>query len=145
MKLRISDKIHRINYLSSEIDSVYHQATLKIGLNDSSSRVLYTICDNGGECQLADIYKLTGIRKQTVNSAIRGLEKAEAVYLENNDGRSKNVILTDKGKALSRKTVLRLFELENRVFGAWSEQELDMYIELTEKFINLFKKELNGI
>lgn len=103
MKLSIPDRIHRINYLSSEIDSIYHQATLKIGLTDSSSRVLYTICDNGGECQLSDIYKLTGIRKQTVNSAIRGLEKDEVIYLKNNDGRSKKVILTDKGKLYLRR------------------------------------------
>lgn len=145
MKLSIPDRIHRINYLSSEIDSIYHQATLKIGLTDSSSRVLYTICDNGGECQLSDIYKLTGIRKQTVNSAIRGLEKDEVIYLKNNDGRSKKVILTDKGKALSKETVFRLFELENRIFSAWSEHELDLYIELTEKFIDLFRKEMNSI
>lgn len=66
--------IHRINYLTSEMDAVYHRASLKLGISDSVSLILYTIYDAGGSCLLSEIYKKSGISKQTVNSALRGLE-----------------------------------------------------------------------
>ena len=37
------DEIHRINYLTSEMEALYHQASLKLGITDSVSIVLYTI------------------------------------------------------------------------------------------------------
>lgn len=70
-------QIHRINYLTSEMESFYHQASLKLGVSDSVSMVLYTIYDTGESCLLSDIYKKTGISKQTINSAIRTLEASD--------------------------------------------------------------------
>ena len=75
MEKRICSKIHRINYLNAELNALYHHASLKLGLTDSAAMVLYTIYDNGENCLLSDIYKQSGVSKQTVNSAIRKLEK----------------------------------------------------------------------
>ena len=79
----IQDKVNQINCLNEEIDSLYHQAALKLGVSDSVLFVLYMLHTNDGKCLLYDIYKLSGISKQTVNSAIRKLENEETVYLEN--------------------------------------------------------------
>ena len=49
--------INKINYLSSEIEALYHQVSLKLGISDSVSVVLYTIYDAGESCLLSDIYK----------------------------------------------------------------------------------------
>ena len=51
------NEIHRINYLISEMESYYHHASLKLGISDSVSLVLYTIYDTGEDCLLSDIYK----------------------------------------------------------------------------------------
>lgn len=83
------NEIHRINYLTSEMESLYHQASLKLGITDSVSIVLYTIYDAGDGCLLSDVYKKSGIRKQTVNSAIRGLEAEQILYLQQYTGRAK--------------------------------------------------------
>ena len=69
------EEIHRINYLTTEMESLYHLASLKLNITDSVSIVLYSIYDSGGSCLLSDVYKNSGISKQTVNSAIRRLEK----------------------------------------------------------------------
>ena len=37
------NKIRKINYLISEMDALYHLASLKMGISDSVSIVLYTI------------------------------------------------------------------------------------------------------
>lgn len=79
----IQDKVNQINCLNEEIDSLYHQAALKLEVSDCVLFVLYMLHTNDGKCLLYDIYKLSGISKQTVNSAIRKLENEETVYLEN--------------------------------------------------------------
>lgn len=66
MNQALFDKIHKINYP----DALHHQATLKIGMADSEMRVLYAIHENGESCLLSDIYKQSGISRQTVNSAL---------------------------------------------------------------------------
>lgn len=98
MKKNHIGEIKRINYLSNELEALYHQSSLKFGITDSVSIVLYTIYDSGNECLLTDIYKESGISKQTINSAIRALEADGILYLEQHNGRAKKVILTDKGR-----------------------------------------------
>lgn len=93
METKICSRIHRINYLNAELDALYHHASLKLGLTDSASIVLYTIYDNGEDCLLSDIYKQSGVSKQTVNSAIRNLEKKHIIYLEQHSGRAKKLFL----------------------------------------------------
>lgn len=80
MKKDHVNEIHRINYLTSELQSIYHQSSVKLGISDSVSTVLYAIYDAGEACLLSDIYKNSGISKQTINSAIRGLE-ADGIFI----------------------------------------------------------------
>ena len=72
----------RFNYLLGEIDDAYHDAALKFGLSDSAMIVLYAVCGNRGSCPIDGICRLSGVRKQTVNSALRKLEAEGVVYLE---------------------------------------------------------------
>lgn len=67
--------LKRYNYLFGEIEAVYHEISLQMGLSDSVSRILYAICDEGDRCPLSLICRRTGLSKQTVNSALRRLEE----------------------------------------------------------------------
>lgn len=145
MSKTISEQIHRINYLTAEMDALYHQASLKIGLADSSMRVLYTIYDNGEWCLLSDIYKQSDISKQTVNSALRKLEAEDIIYLENFKGRSKKVLLTEKGKEYIRQTAARLYQAEKNVYDSWTEEDLNTYVHLTEKYVDLFREQVKKL
>lgn len=138
-------EIHRINYLTIEMDSLYHHSSLKLGITDSVSVVLYSIYDAGGECLLSDIYKESGISKQTVNSAIRGLEADGILYLERHDGRAKKVILTDKGKEYVEKTAVRLYQAEVDAFDTWTEDEISTYIRLMEKYADCFRQQVEKL
>lgn len=55
-KNRLNDT-RRINYLTSETDALYHLASVKLGISDSVSIVLYTLYDPDKSCLLSDIYK----------------------------------------------------------------------------------------
>lgn len=140
-----TEAINKINYLSSEIDALYHQASLKLGISDSVSIILYTVYDAGRSCLLSDIYKKSGISKQTVNSAIRRLETENILYLEQHTGRAKRVVLTDVGKSFVKETVGKLREAEIRAFGTWTEEEISAYIHLMEKYTHCFRKQVEDL
>ena len=145
MEKRICSKIHRINYLNAELNALYHHASLKLGLTDSAAMVLYTIYDNGENCLLSDIYKQSGVSKQTVNSAIRKLEKERIIYLEQHSGRTKKVVLTDTGKEYVQKTVARLFDAEAAAFASWTEEEINAHIGFMEKYIDSFRERIEKL
>ena len=84
--MSITKSLKHYLLLLSEIDSVYHEANLKLNISNSYSIILYTICLGGGSCPLQKIKKLSGLNKQTINSSIRNMEKENLVYLEYIDG-----------------------------------------------------------
>ena len=145
MKKNHIGEIKRINYLSNELEALYHQSSLKFGITDSVSIVLYTIYDSGNECLLTDIYKESGISKQTINSAIRALEADSILYLEQHNGRAKKVILTDKGRDFVQKTAARLYQAEMDAFDTWTDEEVSTYIRLMEKYVDCFRQQIEKL
>lgn len=140
-----TEKLKRFNYLSGEIEAVYHEAALKFGLSDSAMLVLYAICNNGENCLLSDIIHLSGESKQTINSALRKLEAEGIVYLEAVNGKKKNVCLTKKGRELADRTVIRLLDIENGIFDSWSLEEQEQYLTLTHRYLTAFKEKLKEV
>lgn len=142
---KYTDVIHLINYLNTELDSLYHSASLKLGMSDSVSIVLYSLCDLGNGCLLSDIYKNSGISKQTVNSAVRKLEADGIIYLELSDGKKKKVLLTDKGKDYIEKTAARIRRAETDAFNSWREEDVRTYIRLMEKYNDCFREQIKKL
>lgn len=56
---------------------------MKLGLSDSESMVMYMLYDIQEPLTQSDIVKATGLSKQTLNSAIRKLEKKESLFWRN--------------------------------------------------------------
>lgn len=145
MKDQLLEKLHQINYLTAELDALYHQAALKLGMADSIMYVLYILRDHGGACPLSLLYKRSGISKQTIHSAIRKLEKDRLLDLIPCDGRSKQVVLTEQGTQYAAQTVDRLFEAELTVFDGWSDEEIETHIRLTKQYTADFRRSLNNL
>ncbi|MBR2311509.1 MAG: MarR family transcriptional regulator [Oscillospiraceae bacterium] len=142
MNEQYRDKIHRVNCLTNDLDAIYHQAALKLGISDSAMFVLYMIHDKGDNCLLYDICRDSGISKQTINSAVRKLETDGILYLEQDKGRTKRVCLTQKGKHYMDRTVVRLFEAECNAFRDWTADEIDLYLRLLEKYNDSFRVQI---
>lgn len=140
----VSTVMKRYNYLFGETEAVYHEMALKLGLSDSAMRILYTICDSGSCCLLKDICRRSGLSKQTVNSALRKLEAEGIIYLERVGSKNKNVCFTEEGACLAERTAGRILEVENEIFASWPKEDVEKYMELTEKFLlDLREKEKN--
>ena len=121
-------------YLSAEITSLYHEAAVKIGVSDTVLDILYVLCEQEGQCLQSDIFRLTGISRQTINSAIRKLER---------DGRNTLVCLTEKGRDFSAQKVRPLFQIENKIWSEWTVDEQERYLLFTQKYRDSFKKYLH--
>lgn len=142
MGINYAEKIYQVNCLASDLDALYHQAALKLGLSDSVMFVLYLVYEKGGACLLNTIRKEASLSKQTLNSSIRKLERDDIIYLEQSVGRAKKVCLTEKGKNYVKQTVARLFHAECTVFSGWTEEDIQRYLELMEKYNADFRKQI---
>lgn len=140
MQGKSRESLNRFNYLFGETDALYHEMAHKLGLSDSAMKILYTVCDTGEPCPLQEICRRSGLSKQTVNSALRKLEGERVLYLENAGSRGKQVRLTETGRVLAERTALRIIEIENEVFAAWTPEDVQTYLALTERFLNDVKQ-----
>ena len=129
-------------YLAGEINALYHEAAVKMGLSDSVQNILYVLCDQGSRCSQSEIGRLTGISRQTINSAIRKLERDGIVYLEQGRGRNTIVCLTEQGKAFSAQRVAPLLEAEQKIWNEWTPEEQREYLRLTQKYRDGLKRHL---
>lgn len=138
-------EIRRYNRLISEIDEVYHEVAVRQGFSDSAMAILYALADNEGQCRLPELIQASGVNKQTVNSALRKLEKEDIVYLEPAGGKSKRVCLTEKGFSVIHKTVDRVLAVEKKIYSSWTPEEWTLYLQLTERYLFQVREEMKEI
>lgn len=135
--------LKRINHMVSELDQIYHAYALKFGFSDSTFAILYTLSVEGGSCLLSEIVKLTGLPKQTVNSAIRKMEDEKTIFLTDQGKRRKIVNFTKEGEIKAKKSAGVLIEVENNIFASWGEEKTQRYISETEEYNTLMLRGLN--
>lgn len=141
----LSEQLQYFNHLSSELESAYHEANLKLGVSDSAMQILYTICSFGDRCLLSDICRLTGVSKQTIHSGLRKLEEEGTVRVEAYQGRKKMVVLTEQGKAVAERTAGVLIQTENEIFNSWAPGDRARYLELTQRYLNAFRQKIGKL
>ena len=132
-----SPALKRLNCLLSEMDAAYHEAAQRQGQNDSTSRILYALCELGSPASLRAVCESTGLSKQTVNSALRKLEADGILYLE-----PSGVCLTEAGLRVADATAGRLIRLENSIFDEWPAEDVQQYLGLMERYLQAFRCKL---
>ncbi len=90
---------------------------------------------------LRDICYLTGVSKQTLNSAIRKLRQEGILRTENVDAKSKRLRLTDAGELYAAQTVAKIIAAENKILSSWEPADVEKYLVLTERFLNELRDE----
>lgn len=128
-------QLKRYNHLLGELEAVYHDLSYQLGMSDSVSKILYTLCSEGGPCRISDICLRSGLSKQTVNSALRKLETDGLIYLESAGRKAKTVCLTEAGTSFAQKTAMRILDMENEILTSWAPEEVTQYMDLTERFL----------
>lgn len=145
MDFSLQKQVTELDYLNSEIDCAYHEIAVKLGLADSVMITLCILRDFEGECPLSEIIRLSGLSKQTVNSALRRLEEKGVVVLKPLQGKKKNVCLTPSGKIFADSTAGRMIQMENEIWASWTEQERTTYLELTRRFLSALREKTGSL
>lgn len=53
--------------------------------------------------------------------------------------------LTEKGRQFAGGTVLRVIKAENEIFASWSDEEKNIYIDLTQRYLADFKEKVKEL
>lgn len=135
----MSEKLVIFNRIYKEYNEIYHEAAIRLGLSNSEFDTLYAICELGDGCKQTDICRTTFIPKQTVNSAIRTLEKKEYLTLASGKGRSMHIYLTEQGLQLVRRTIFPMVEIENEAFPKLTEKEYKSILHFHTQYLSALR------
>ena len=145
MDINVSKELRRFNRLMGEINGTYHEASVKLGLSDSTVSVLYTLCSEGSPCALHEIVRQSGMSKQTINSSIRKLEREGHIILKPGKGRQMHIFLTETGMELAKERIFPVIEIENKVFDSMPEEESRELLRLSRKYIEMLEENAKEI
>jgi len=87
--------------LYREMQALYHEAAVAVGLSDSGLTVMYAICELGEGCRQKDICQRCSSPKQTIHSAVRKLVEAGLVRTESGKGHELHLYLTPEDLGMS--------------------------------------------
>ena len=76
---------------------------------------------------------------------MRRLEEEGYVWLDAYDGRKKVVRLTERGEELMGRTALRLIRIEEEIWDSWTQEECELYLRLTQRYLDSFRTRVAGI
>lgn len=89
--------------LNSQINEFYYEIAISQGLSESAYSILQAILVLGDGCTQTDIYRYSGLNKQTVNSSAKRLREEGWITFQPGIGREQKIFLTEAGKKLLQK------------------------------------------
>lgn len=145
MDLNIHPLQEEFDLLYKEMNDIYHEIALFMGLSDAAHTVLYMVCTLGEGCLQKDICARSFLPKQTVHSAVRKLEKEGLLSLSAGKGRDVRLYLTEAGVETARRCVLPVCEAELRVLDSMTPMEQAQLIFLTSKYVEQLRRQTRSI
>lgn len=145
MDKTIKDQIDTINQRLKELNSLYHTAAIKSDITDGEISIWSVLLESDRKYSQQDISDLLFLPKQTVNSIISNLVKKGFVYLEHVSGtRNRKVIcLTETGRDYGESKVRWIFQAEERALEQTDPEQVQVCIEMIEKYISHLKREFD--
>ena len=147
MKQNIPTQLIAFNQVHKEMDIVYHNYAKDFGLSDTAFWILYSVSEHNGSITQSGLCADWSYTPQTVNSALKDLEKRNIIVLEPVPANRKNkwITLTDTGKDLVYRSVIPLMQAEWDSFAALSEEERELLLSTTKKHISILRDKINKI
>lgn len=119
------DFLKSVNQVYKRSCNVYYRLAAHYGFTETMFDILYFVRENEDCFTQAQICSNLYLRKQTVNSALKKLERDGYIYLTHGETNHKNKIIrfTEKGENMVRETIDPIFEVERKAFEALSLEE----------------------
>ncbi len=141
-----NEYIQTINRLLKECDMVYHDAAANAGLSDCAFWILYTLQDTDRSYTQSEIGDLASMPRQTVNSALKKLERDGILTLEHTEEKlRKQICLTEKGQDFSEQYIVPVMQAELRVCASFPDEEKDLLLRIFRSFVEKMSNEIKDI
>ena len=138
-------KLNELYSILGSIDSLYRDASIKLGVTETEMNILYVLCYEGSGCNQSCLYKKTGITKSTRNSALHKRAEKWLVELRAGDKRNLRGFLTADGEELSERTAGRLIRIEQEIFEGWSSDDIECFLALNRRYRNDMKEKIEKL
>lgn len=148
MESTIADQLEELNLIYKEIDEIYHAYAKEQNISDTNLWLLYFLYENSSTPYTQkEMCSLWHYPPQTINSALKNLEKQGIITFKPVTGNKKNklVILTEKGHELTQKNIACLADAEQTAFLNMKKEERQTLLSLSGKYVELLKKEVSRI
>ena len=131
------------NRLYNENGQLYHRMARACGMSDCAFWLLYTLRAEEAPMTQTQLSELLSLPRLTVNSALKNLVRAGYLRLEATDGNLKNkwVCLTETGDELLRRTVDRVFGVEDAAASHLTAEERATLLALGQKLLDACRAE----
>lgn len=140
-----SRELKENNRIYREMESIYHEICVKAGISDTDFIALYSIVEFEDGCCQREIAKQYSISRQTVNSSVKKLVQNGCVVLESGKGHDKQIVLTEKGKAMAKQKIIPVMEAEAGVFMHMTEEERKKLLRLNAKYMEIFRQKVGEL
>ncbi len=134
------------NSSTKQLDEVYRQATKRFTLPECAFWILYTLRIEPRSFTQTEICDFLYAPKQTVNSALKKLEREQyIVFSAGDDQRSKKISLTEQGKALAAETVDKIINAEATALRQMPQSDREALMRTTSQYCTLVKTQLQTL
>ena len=147
MKDPIAAQLAAFNQLYKEMDEIYHVYAKEQGISDTVFWILYSLYENNSSYIQKELCSEWHYPPQTVNSALKSLEKQGIISLEAVPGNKKNkrVSLTEHGLTHTQRVVARLTDAERNAILSMTADERRTLLSLTEKYTEFLRRHVRRI
>ena len=147
MKDPIAAQLAAFNQLYKEMDEIYHVYAKEQGISDTVFWILYSLYENNSSYIQKELCSEWHYPPQTVNSALKSLEKQGIISLEAVPGNKKNklVSLTEHGLTLTQRVIARLTDAERNAILSMTSDERRTLLSLTEKYTEFLRRHVRRI
>lgn len=147
MKDFINGPLAEYNQLYKEMDEIYHLYAKKHGVSDTVLWLMYSLYLNDAENTQREICSAWHYPPQTINSALKRMEKQGLILMDAVPGNQKNKLikLSEKGREMIEKAIAPLVEAEQKAFRGLNTNEKTALFSLTRKYTQLLRSQIDKI
>lgn len=146
MKHELNYSLKTFNQIYKEMDILYHNYAKNAGLSDTAFWILYSLSERNNIFTQRELCEDWSFAPQTINSALKELEKRGIATLESVPGNKKNkwIKLTEDGGRLVERVVYPLMQAENDSFDELPLNECEAMLVATRKYLSFLKEKISA-
>lgn len=130
-----------------QLDDIYHRYARRCGISDTVMWVLVSMMEAPCAMTQREVCESWSYTPQTVNSALKSMEKAGLLELRAVEGnrKSKTLHLTARGRTLGETVVTPLLRAEQTAFSGLQAEERERLVASSQRYTQLLEAETEKI